>query len=158
QPPAQQFPNGWLTCVKPTNLPPRTNPVAPPAMTNVCTIPSGHAFTPPGTVCASCHNSVIARPLNDPVLNCAQPASTALPSLQTPASIAPAFTAANATIAAGSSTTDTTPTLQGTVSAALQSGQSLRILRNGTGIGSTTPDGTSWSFTDPGAGNGLQNY
>jgi hypothetical protein len=156
QPPAPLFPNGWLTCVKGTNLPPRSNPVPPPVVTNACTIPTGHTFTPPGTVCASCHNSVIARPLNDPALNCAQP--TALPSIRTTVSITTALNDANSTIASGASTTDTTPTLQGTLSAALQSGQALRVLRSGSAIGAATVSGTSWSFTDPGAPNGAHSY
>jgi hypothetical protein len=153
QPPAPMFPNGWLTCRKPTNLPPRSTPVPPPVVSNACTIPSGHTFTPPGTVCASCHNSVAARPLN-----CAQPPSGALPTLQVSATITRLLNDANAVIAAGSSTTDTTPTLQGTVSTALASGQVLRLLRNGTPIGAGALSGTSWSFTDPGASNGTQAY
>jgi hypothetical protein len=156
QPPAPLFPNGWLTCVKGTNLPPRSNPVPPPVVTNACTIPTAHTFTPPGTVCASCHNSVIARPLNDPALNCAQPG--ALPSIRTTVSITTALNDANSTIAAGASTTDTTPTLQGTLSAALQSGQALRVLRNGSAIGAATVSGTNWSFTEPGAPNGTHGY
>jgi hypothetical protein len=158
QPPAPLFPNGWLTCVKPTTLPPRSNPQAPPVVSNACSIPANHTSTPPGTVCASCHNSVVARPLNDPALNCAQPQSSALPSLSTRVTIASALNDAGQTIAAGSATTDTTPALQGTLSAALQSGESVRLLRNGSAIGAATASGTTWSFTDPGAPNGALTY
>ncbi|HET9204894.1 MAG TPA: Ig-like domain-containing protein [Burkholderiaceae bacterium] len=158
QPPAPLFPTGWLTCTKGTNLPTRSGPVAPPIVTNVCTIPSAHPVTRPGTVCASCHNSVIARPLNDPALNCAQPQSSVLPSLSTRATISAALNDAGQTIAAGSATTDATPALQGTLSAALQSGQAVRVLRNGSAIGAATLSGTNWSFTDPGAPNGAQTY
>ncbi|MCG3188121.1 MAG: hypothetical protein LKCHEGNO_00012 [Burkholderiaceae bacterium] len=153
--PTAQFPAGWLTCVKGT-LPPRDPPVAPPVVGNACTMPPGHVFTPPGTVCASCHNSVMARPLNDPVLNCAPP--QALPSIRTTAAITGARNDANGAIASGSSTTDTTPTLQGTISAALQSGQLLRVLRSGSAIGAATVSGANWSFTDPGAANGVHGY
>lgn len=156
QPPAPLFPKGWLTCTKGTSLPPRSAPVAPPVVSNACTLPSAHTFTPPGTVCASCHNSVIARPLNDPALNCAQP--QALPSIRTTVSIASVHDDANTAIASGASTTDATPTLQGTMSAALQSGQLLRVLRNGSAIGAANTSGTNWSFTEPGAANGAQNY
>jgi hypothetical protein len=157
QPPAALFPNGWLTCVKGTLLP-RSSPVPPPEVTTACSIPVGHVFTPPGTVCTSCHNSVIARPLNDPVLACAQRQSTTLPTIRTTATISGALNDANAPIAAGSSTTDTTPALRGSLSAALQSGQAVRVLRSGTAIGLAAVSGTAWSFTDPGAGNGRHAY
>ncbi|MBE7427568.1 MAG: hypothetical protein IT503_10170 [Burkholderiaceae bacterium] len=153
--PTAQFPNGWLTCVKGT-LPPRDPPVAPPVVGTACTIPAGHVFTPPGTVCASCHNSVMARPLNDPVLNCAPP--QALPSIRTTAAITGALSDANSPIPAGSSTADTTPMLQGTLSAVLQAGESLRVSRGGSAIGDATVAGTTWSFTDPGAANGAHSY
>ncbi len=149
--PTAQFPNGWLTCVKGTTLPPRDPPVLPPVVGTACTIPAGHVFTPPGTVCASCHNSVMARPLN-----CAPPQT--LPSIRTTAAITGARNDANGAIASGSSTTDTTPTLQGTISAALQPGQSLRVLRSGSAIGAATVSGMNWSFTDPGAANGVHGY
>ena len=157
-PPAAQFPNGWLSCVKPTNLLPRNNPIAPPIVTIACTIPAGHSFTPPGTVCSTCHNSVIARPLNDPALACAQPSSRALPSINITATVESALNDANAIIAAGSSTNDSTPALRGTISASLLTGQSLRVLRNGAPLGTATVTGTNWSFTDPSAPNGPQAY
>lgn len=152
------FPRGWLTCVKNGNLPPRSTPVPPPAVPNACTIPTQHPFTPPGTVCASCHNSVIARPMNHPAINCAQPPGDVLPALRTVATIRTALDDAGATIAAGATTRDTTPTLRGTTSAALGTGQVVRLLRNGNAVGSAQVNGTDWSFTDAGAGNGLQRY
>ncbi len=153
-----QFPRGWLTCVKNGNLPARSSPVPPPVVPNACTIPSRHPFTPPGTVCASCHNSVIARPMNHPAINCAQPPGDVLPALRTVAAISTALDDAGATIAAGSTTRDTTPMLRGTTSAALGAGQVVRVLRNGNAVGSAQLNGTDWTFTDSGVGNGLQRY
>jgi Protein of unknown function (DUF1566) len=52
------------------------------------------------------------------------------------------------TIANGGSTDDATPTLQGTLSAALGTGQSVRVY-DGTGanpLGAATANGTAWSF------------
>lgn len=156
QPPIPVFPRGWLTCVKGSSLPPRSQPVPPPVVTNACTIPAAHPATPRGVVCESCHNSVIARSLNVPALNCGSPQS--LPSLRTTVAISGAFDDANATIAAGSATTDATPLLRGTVSAALQAGEVLRVMRSGSAIGAATVSGTGWSFTDPGAPDGAHTY
>jgi hypothetical protein len=153
-----QFPRGWLTCVKNGNLSPRSSPVPPPAVPNACTIPTPHPFTPPGTVCASCHNSVIARPMNHPAINCAQPPGDVLPALRTVATISTALDDAGANIPAGATTRDTTPTLRGATSAALGTGQVVRVLRNGNAVGSAQVNGTDWSFTDTGVGNGLQRY
>lgn len=153
-----QFPNGWLTCVKNANLPSRSAPEAPPSVPNACTLPSQHPFTPPGTVCSSCHNSVIARAMNHPAINCAQPPGDVLPALRAVASIRAAIDDAGATIAAGATTRDTTPTLRGTISAALATGQVVRVLRNGNAVGQAQANGTDWSFTDSAVGNGLQRY
>jgi hypothetical protein len=151
------FPNGWKTCEKPLNLPPRSTPTLPALITTACTIPARHSFTPPGTVCASCHNSVIAQPLQE--LGCAQPPSSALPTITTTATIVSAVNDANATIASGASTTDTTPSLSGTLSNALSATQSLRLYRGGTPLGAATVSGTTWTFTDAaGAPNGAQLY
>lgn len=141
--------NGWPDCVKPGNLPNRGG-IAPPVLTNSCTIPANHVFTPPGTVCASCHNSVIARPLNDASLACAQPLSSELPTIPTQATIAGAFDDAGGTIAAGGLSSDRTPELRGALSAPLLAGQSLAILRNGSVVGTATVGGSgaAWTFTD----------
>ncbi len=156
-PPIAAFPNGWKTCVKPTNLPPRSAPTAPAIISTACTIPARHVFTPPGTVCASCHNSIIAQPLQE--RGCTQPPSSALPTINTTATVVTAVNDTNGTIASGSSTTDTTPALSGTLSASLQAGQSLRVLRGGAAIGTASVTGAAWNFTDAaGAPNGLQLY
>lgn len=158
QPPAALFPNGWLTCQKPTNLPARANPIAPPVITTACTIPVGHSFTPPGTVCASCHNSIIARPLQD--LGCAQPRSSELPSInvQTTISTAVDDRSGSVTVPTGSTTGDATPRLSGTLSAALQAGQVLTVRRGAASIGTATVSGTTWTFTEPGGPDGAQTY
>ena len=158
------FTDGWLNCVRPPNLPPRPQPVTPTADTETCTVKPGHVFTPPGTTCASCHNSVIARPLQQipgstPGKVCGQPPSTALPTIRTTATIASAVNDAGAVIASGASTPDTTPTLRGTLSAALAAGQTVSLLRNGAVVaGSAAVSGTSWTFTDPGGASGSQTY
>ncbi|MBE7425971.1 MAG: hypothetical protein HS106_07965 [Ideonella sp.] len=154
QPPAQMFPNGWLTCVKPSNLPPPSPPIVPPTLSTACTIPVGHAFTPPGTVCATCHDSITATPLQ----GCAQPPSSALPTIPTTTTITAVVDDAGGTIGNGTSTTDKTPELRGTVASALAAGQSVGVLRNGTAIGTATLSGTNWSFVDPGAPNGTVTY
>ena len=65
-------------------------------------------------------------------------------------------------IAPGASTTDTTPALQGSLSAALLPGQSVKVLRNGVALaGSATLTGasnTGWTYTDPGAADGTHAY
>ncbi|MFO1222630.1 MAG: Calx-beta domain-containing protein [Burkholderiaceae bacterium] len=154
QPPAQLFPDGWLTCVRPSNLPPPSPPIVPPILSTACTIPVGHAFTPPGTVCATCHDSITATPLQ----GCAQPPSSALPTIPTTTTITAVVDDAGGTIGNGTSTTDKTPELRGTVASALAAGQSVGVLRNGTAIGTATLSGTNWSFVDPGAPNGTVTY
>jgi hypothetical protein len=53
---------------------------------------------------------------------------------------------------------DSTPTLSGTLSAVLATGQKLAIYRDSALIGQVTPASTSWTFSDPGASDGLHNY
>ncbi|WP_344708959.1 Ig-like domain-containing protein [Sphingomonas humi] len=53
---------------------------------------------------------------------------------------------------------DPTPTLAGTLSAALGTGQKLSIFRDGQLIGDVSPTTTNWSFTDPGATDGKHDY
>ena len=158
------FTNGWLNCSRPTNLPARPTPVGPPppaAGTPECAVPVGHVFTPPGTVCASCHNSIIAVPLQSVVPACItpNPNSAQLPTLQTTAAITSA-TNGGAPITAGSTVSTTTPTLQGTVSVALLSGQTLRVLRNGAAVGNATVNSgnLTWTYLESGAPNGPVAY
>ena len=61
-------------------------------------------------------------------------------------------------VANGGTTNDPTPTLRGTMSALLGSGQALAVYRDGEKVGQLTPSGTTWSFTDPGARDGLHSY
>lgn len=159
------FTGGWLNCERPTNLPVRAAPVPPPTPpvgTPECQVPPGHVFTPPGTVCASCHNSIIATPLQSVVPACVtpNPNSTKLPTLPTKATITAALNGSTP-ISAGATVASTTPTLQGSISAALLSGQTVRVLRNGevlTPGTATMTSATTWSFTDPSAPNGAVTY
>lgn len=137
----------WPNCSKPASLPPRTSDT-PPLLTNSCTLPVGHSFTPPGTVCASCHNSVIARPLQSLDPPCAQPGSAELPSIPTTINLTGAFAAPGGTgIAAGGFTPARRYELRGTLGAALTGAQSVQVLRNGSALGTAVVNGTNWSFT-----------
>jgi len=135
---------GWKDCIKPAGLPPRS--FEPPELVaNSCTVPPRHVFTPPGTVCASCHNSVIARPLRE--LGCAQPQPGELPTIATAALLSGAFADGNVPI--GTLTRDNTPELRGTLSADLTPTQSVAVLRNGGVVGSATVGANrTFSFTD----------
>ena len=156
-PPIAAFPDGWLACVRPTNLPPRPTVIAPPQSTTACVIPPRHVFTPPGTVCASCHNSVLATPLSQLNPPCAQPQSIELPTLPATAAISAIVNDSGATVAPGAYTADTTPQLNGTLSVALSGNQTLAVSRNATLIGNAIVSGTGWTFTDN-APQGLANY
>ena len=149
---------GWPSCVKPAALPNRTAPPAPPLVSNSCEVPPNHVFTPPGTVCASCHNSVLARPLRDLPAACAQPQSSELPTIATQATISGAFNDAGTAIGAGATTADRTPELRGTLSAALVAGQVVQVQRNGAAIGNATVTGTAFTFVDGGAPEGAVTY
>jgi hypothetical protein len=148
---------GWPNCNKPTNLPPRDNVPAAP-ITNSCTVPVGHVFTPPGTTCSSCHNSVTARALQDLNPPCAQPESNELPTLATVATIVNVVNDSGVSIAQGAYTSDTTPSLQGTLSQALSGAQTLQVLRNGNPAGNASASGTNWNYTDGGAPQGTVVY
>ncbi|MDO6646717.1 Ig-like domain-containing protein, partial [Acinetobacter guillouiae] len=53
-------------------------------------------------------------------------------------------------VANGGSTNDTTPLLGGTISAGLNSGERVVILRDGAVVGTATVTGTTWTFADAG--------
>ncbi|MBI5718342.1 MAG: hypothetical protein HZC37_11740 [Burkholderiales bacterium] len=135
----------WPNCSKPADLPPRTSE-SPPVISTSCALPAGHVFTPPGTVCASCHNSVIARPLQSLTPACAQPLSSELPTVPTTATITGA-TGAGGAIAAGSTTSARRHELRGTLSAALTTGQRVEVMRNGVVLGQATVSGANWTYT-----------
>lgn len=59
-----------------------------------------------------------------------------------------------ASIASGGSGNDPTPTLSGTLTGALGSGESVRIFRNGADVGSATVVGLGWTFSDSGLASG----
>jgi alpha-tubulin suppressor-like RCC1 family protein len=64
------------------------------------------------------------------------------------------------TIAEGAISNDTTPTLTGTLSAALGSSETLRVYRNGATAGTATVLGLNWAYTPttPLAGNGIHSF
>lgn len=145
----------FLNCVVPT-LPAPPASTSPPVSTTPCQIPSTHVQTPSGTVCASCHNSVIARPL------------TCLPNTATdpnaPVTRAPITSVTDdvqpvtGPIPSGGSTNDATPTISGSLSAALAGGQSVQVLRNNAVAGTATVNGSAWSFTDSTRAQGTYSY
>ncbi len=148
---------GWPNCNKPTNLLPRDNVPAAP-ITNSCTIPVGHVFTPPGTVCSTCHNSVAARALQDLNPPCAQPGPNELPTLAITASITSVTEDGGTPVAQGAYTRDTSPQLNGTLSAALAGSQQLAVLRNGNTVGNAQASGTAFVYTDSTAPQGTAVY
>jgi len=62
------------------------------------------------------------------------------------------------TRANGSTFDDITPTVAGTLSAALAAGEVVQILRGGNYIGTATVSGTGWSYTDSLTANGAYTY
>ena len=61
-------------------------------------------------------------------------------------------------VASGGSIADTTPTVQGTISAALSGGASVRVYRGATLVGSFSGAGTAWSVDDSDIGQGSRSY
>jgi hypothetical protein len=63
-----------------------------------------------------------------------------------------------ATVGNGSIINDATPTLSGTLSSGLDTGQSLVVYRDGQRLTQLSPTTTSWKFTDSGAADGTHQY
>jgi hypothetical protein len=61
-------------------------------------------------------------------------------------------------VKSGAVVNDAAPTLAGTLSAGLSTGQKLAVYRDGTLVGEATATLTGWTFTDPGAGDGSHVY
>ena len=61
-------------------------------------------------------------------------------------------------VGSGGVTNDQTPTVIGTLDAALASGETLHVYRGGVDVGNATAAGTSWSFTDTLASAGTYAY
>jgi len=61
---------------------------------------------------------------------------------------------ATGVVASGGVTNDTAPLLSGSLSAALGSGESVIVYRNGLRLGAALPSGTTWIFADSGLVNG----
>ncbi len=145
-----------LNCVLQPPLPARPASTPPPITTNACQIPTVHVATPSGTVCASCHNSIIAQPLqclpntsNDPLAPTTRAVITSVVS----------NVGANAgAIPHRGFTNDTTPTLNGTLSTPLATGQSLQLTRNQTAVGSPIVSGTTWALTEAALPQGTYEY
>ncbi|WP_019658315.1 Ig-like domain repeat protein [Variovorax atrisoli] len=57
-------------------------------------------------------------------------------------------------VADGGTTNDAAPVLVGSISTALNTGEVVEVLRNGTAIGTATVSGTSWRFADKGLADG----
>ncbi|WP_426391353.1 Ig-like domain-containing protein [Variovorax sp. R-27] len=57
-------------------------------------------------------------------------------------------------VANGGATNDTTPTFSGSISTALNAGDVVQVLRDGTVVGTATVTNTSWSFSDAGLADG----
>ena len=155
--PAFAASGGWPNCNKPTGLPPRDTVLAEP-VTNSCVVPAFHVFTPPGTVCSSCHNSVVARALQDLSPPCAQPLSSELPTLVAVGTVVSVTEDNGNPIASGNYTREATPQLNGTLSAPLVAGQGLAVERNGKAMGFASTSGTTFTFTDPAAPQGTVTY
>ncbi|MFO1297057.1 MAG: Ig-like domain-containing protein [Rubrivivax sp.] len=117
-------------------------------------MPPQHVFTPPGTVCASCHNSVIARPLNDASLACAQP--QAAHDLHH-GEHRRRDRRRRQRVGQRRVTNDNTPELRGTLSAPLGPNQQLAIMRNSVIVGAAAVSSTAWRFVDA-TGDGTQRY
>jgi hypothetical protein len=62
------------------------------------------------------------------------------------------------TVASGGATNDTSPTLSGSVTGTLTSGEVIAIYRNGSRIGTASLSGGDWSFTDSGLADGSYSY
>ncbi|MDO6646705.1 Ig-like domain-containing protein, partial [Acinetobacter guillouiae] len=58
-------------------------------------------------------------------------------------------------VANNGATNDTTPLIEGVISAALNVGESVVVVRDGVVIGTATVTGTTWTFNDSGLSNGL---
>ncbi|WP_454903847.1 Ig-like domain-containing protein [Variovorax gossypii] len=58
-------------------------------------------------------------------------------------------------VANGGATNDATPTLGGSISTALNAGDVVQVLRDGTVVGTATVTGTAWSFRDTGLADGM---
>ena len=63
-----------------------------------------------------------------------------------------------ASVSSGSTVNDSTPTLTGTLSAALGTGQKVAVFRDGQLLGYAESTTTKWTFADPGAGDGKHDY
>ncbi|MEZ5739645.1 MAG: hypothetical protein R3E68_09445 [Burkholderiaceae bacterium] len=135
-----------LTCVPPV-LPPPPTPVNATPLSGQCSLPVGHIVTPAGAFCASCHSGVIIAPLA-----CSPDEAVLPPPSATTASVDGAtddVAPITGAIGNGGITDDTRPVLTGALSAPLVTGESVRVLRDGTDVGAALVSGTTWQFEVP---------
>lgn len=66
----------------------------------------------------------------------------------------PGFQIAPGALADGARTNDDSPTLSGRIDVPLNTGQSVQVLRDGVVVGQAVVNGTEWTFTDQGLGEG----
>ena len=145
---ANGSPLGALTCAPPV-LPPPSAPTKTVTRTDRCALPVAHPVIKTNAACSSCHNSVVTTPLTcSPDLEPLQPPSTTVPTITAALDNAGPV---QGLIARGGITDDTTPTLQGTLSAALVAGESVSVLQNGQSVGAATatPGSATWQFEVP---------
>ncbi len=133
-----------LNCVPPALPTPPTRSEATGFSTQCQLPPTNHVTISSGTFCASCHNSVIQKPLNCVVT----PATTAR-ALSTSAIISSITdNATGSLISVGGISPSTSPRLSGTISASLANSESVEVLRNGVRVGNSNVTGQSWVFID----------
>lgn len=136
---------GALNCVPPA-LPAPKPPTEPVVYPNRCLIPTTHPVIRATSACSSCHNSIVAAPLQCAFDQIGDPASTTLVTITGATDDFPPTVGA---VANGGATNDTTPTLAGSLSAPLAAGEYVTVLRDGTPIGQASATGTTWTFTTP---------
>jgi len=142
-----------LNCVKPA-LPAPPEPTRPAALSTICSLPTtGHVGMAAGTTCATCHNSVIAKPLA-----CRPEAATFASPLSIAAAITQILDANGNAISSGGVTGSTNPSVRGIVSSTLAPGQTVEILRDSARAGTATLSGSTWSFPDSGLTSGRYAY
>ena len=144
-----------LECVPPP-LPAPGIPTPAEAKSDRCTLTPNHPEVKASASCASCHNSVVRAPLE-----CSPDAKPLAPASATVAIITGALDDAIPAVGPlnnGDFTNDTTPTLSGSLSAALIAGETLSILRDGERIGAAqaAAGAVSWQFAVPTLGAGTR--
>jgi alpha-tubulin suppressor-like RCC1 family protein len=145
-----------LNCVLQPPLPARPESTPPPITTNACQIPTVHVATPSGTVCASCHNSIIAQPLRCLPNTSSDPLAPTTRAVIT--SVVDNVVPTTGPVPNRGFTNDATPTINGTLSAPLAVGQSLQLTRNQAVVSSPIVSGLTWALTEAALPQGTYEY